>query len=120
MFNILSHQGNANQNDLEIHRSDWRRSKTHKAACAAEDVEKREYSLLLGGLKTCTTTLEKKIKTSLCLKCLEYLGKSTVSFLIDLDLIFYHGNKERCISTCIIDLISISLCIDLRLVQLYN
>jgi hypothetical protein len=44
MFNIHSHQGNANQNNPEIpaHQSEWLRSKTQVTADAGEDVEKEE------------------------------------------------------------------------------
>ena len=46
MFNILTHQGNANQNDPEIplHQSEWLRSKIQMTADAGEDVEKEEHS----------------------------------------------------------------------------
>jgi hypothetical protein len=50
MFNILSHQGNANQNNPEIppHTSQNGRSKTQMTADAGEDVEKEEHSSIVG------------------------------------------------------------------------
>jgi hypothetical protein len=57
MFNILTHQGNANQNNPEIpHASqNWYqqkplRSKTQVTADAGEDVEKEEHSSIAGGI----------------------------------------------------------------------
>ena len=52
MFNILNHQGNANQNNLEIlpHQSEWPRSKIQMTADADEDVEKEEHSSIAGGI----------------------------------------------------------------------
>jgi len=52
MSNILSHQGNANQNNPEIstsHQSEWLRSKTPATADAGKDVEKEEHSSIAGG-----------------------------------------------------------------------
>ena len=52
MFNILNHQGNANQNNPEIpsHQSEWLRSKIQVTADAGEDVENEEYSSIVGGI----------------------------------------------------------------------
>jgi hypothetical protein len=51
MFNILSHQGNGNQDDPEIlHQSEWLRSKTQVTVDAGEDVEKEEHSYIDGGI----------------------------------------------------------------------
>ena len=52
MFNIPSHQGNANQNNPEIppRQSEWLRSKTQVTADAVEDVKKEEYSSTVGGV----------------------------------------------------------------------
>jgi hypothetical protein len=60
MFNISSHQGNANQNNPEItsQQLEWIRSKTQVTADAGEDVEKDEHSSLLVGLQTGTSSLE--------------------------------------------------------------
>jgi hypothetical protein len=46
MFNILSHQGNANQNSTELttHQSEWLKSKIQVAADPVKDVEKEDYS----------------------------------------------------------------------------
>jgi hypothetical protein len=51
MFNILSHQENASQNDLEIPphtKSEWLRSKTQVTEDAGKDVEKKEHSSVAG------------------------------------------------------------------------
>jgi hypothetical protein len=51
MLNILSHQGNANQNISEIpldNQSEWLRSKTQETAHAGEDVEQGEYFIASG------------------------------------------------------------------------
>jgi hypothetical protein len=59
MFNILSHRGNANQNDPETLASEWLRSKTHRTAHAGKDVEQGEHSSTAGvQVHTCTITLE--------------------------------------------------------------
>jgi hypothetical protein len=53
MFNILNHQGNTNQNNLEIPpvtQSEWLRSKIQVTADAGEDVEKEEHSSTAGGI----------------------------------------------------------------------
>jgi hypothetical protein len=53
MFNILNHQGNANQNNLEIplHTSQkWLRSKIQVTADAGKDVEKEEHFSIAGGI----------------------------------------------------------------------
>ena len=53
MFNILNHQGNANQNNPEIqpHTSqEWVRSKIQVTADAGKDVEKEEHSSIVGGI----------------------------------------------------------------------
>jgi hypothetical protein len=53
MFNILNHQGNANQNNPEIPlhtRSEWLRSRIQVTADAGEDVEKEEHSSIVGGV----------------------------------------------------------------------
>jgi hypothetical protein len=49
MFNILNHQGNANQNDPEIlpHTS---QNVTQVTADPSEDVEKEEHSSIAGGI----------------------------------------------------------------------
>ena len=52
MFNSLNHQGDTNQNTLEIpstsHQSEWLRSKIQVTADAGEDVEKEEHSSIAG------------------------------------------------------------------------
>jgi hypothetical protein len=55
MFNILSHQGNATQNnsDSTSHQSKWLRSKTQVTAYAGKDVEKKEHSSIAGGIASC-------------------------------------------------------------------
>ena len=52
MFSILSHQGNANQNDSDpfLDQSEWLRSKTQVTADAGEDVEQGEHSSIAGGI----------------------------------------------------------------------
>jgi hypothetical protein len=53
MFNILNHQGNANQNNPEIppHTSqNSLNSKTQVTADVGEDVEKEEYTSISGGI----------------------------------------------------------------------
>ena len=52
MFNILNHQGNANQNNPEIpsHQSEWLRSKIQVTADAGEDVENGKHSSIVGGI----------------------------------------------------------------------
>ena len=52
MFNILSHQENANQNNPEIpsHQSEWLRSKTQVTADVVEYVVKEEHSSIAGGI----------------------------------------------------------------------
>jgi hypothetical protein len=53
MFNILSHQGNTNQNDPEIlphNQPEWLRSKTQVTTDAGEDVKKEEHSSIAGGI----------------------------------------------------------------------
>ena len=46
MVNILNHQGNANQNNPEIPL----RSKIQVTADAGKDVEKEQYSSIVGGI----------------------------------------------------------------------
>ena len=61
MFNILNYQGNANQNNPEIPshtQSEWLRSKIQVTANAGKNVEKEEHSSTVGGIASCTTTLE--------------------------------------------------------------
>jgi hypothetical protein len=51
MLSLLSHQGNAIQNDPEIlfsHQPEWLRSKTQATIDAGEDVEKGEHSSIAG------------------------------------------------------------------------
>jgi hypothetical protein len=52
MFNILSHQGNASQNNIDIplhiSQSEWVRSKTRVTADACKDVEKEQHSSIAG------------------------------------------------------------------------
>ena len=54
MLNILSHQGNANQNNPETlyasHQSEWLRSKTQVTANAGEDAEEEEHFFITGGI----------------------------------------------------------------------
>jgi hypothetical protein len=52
MFNILSHQRNANQNNPEIplHTSQNGKKKIQVRADAGEDVEKEEHSSIVGGI----------------------------------------------------------------------
>ena len=52
MFNVLNHQGNANQNNPEIpsHQSEWLRSKIQVTADAGEDMEKAVYSPIVSGI----------------------------------------------------------------------
>jgi hypothetical protein len=47
MFNILSHQGHANQ--YILHSSEWLKSNTQMIADAEEDVEQEEISSIAGG-----------------------------------------------------------------------
>ena len=49
MFNMLIHQGNANQNgpEISLHTS---QIKTHKTAGAGKNVEKEEHSSPAGGI----------------------------------------------------------------------
>jgi hypothetical protein len=51
MFNILSHQENANQNDSEtiLQLSEWLRSKTQLTVHAGDDVEQGEHFSIAGG-----------------------------------------------------------------------
>jgi hypothetical protein len=50
MVNILSHQGNASQNDPEIHHIPilMAKIKTQATTYAGEDVEKEEHSFIVG------------------------------------------------------------------------
>ena len=50
MFNMLRHQGNSNQNNLEISSHPVRKAKikTQERAGAGEDVEKEEHSSTAG------------------------------------------------------------------------
>jgi hypothetical protein len=52
MFNILNHQGNANQNNPNStsHQSEWLRSKIQVTADAGEDSEKEEHFSNVGGI----------------------------------------------------------------------
>jgi hypothetical protein len=51
MFNILNHQGNANQNNRRFHlRSEWLRSKFQLTADAGKVVEKEEHSSISVGI----------------------------------------------------------------------
>jgi hypothetical protein len=52
MFNILSHQVNANQNNTS-HQSEWLRSITQVTADAGKDVEKEEHSSIVGRIASC-------------------------------------------------------------------
>jgi hypothetical protein len=56
MFNILTHQGNANQNNLEIppHQSEWLGSKTQVTADVGKYMEKKEHSSNAGGFASKT------------------------------------------------------------------
>jgi hypothetical protein len=52
MFKILSHQGNANQNDNEIpflYLTEWLRAKPQVTVHAGKDVEQGEHSSIAGG-----------------------------------------------------------------------
>jgi hypothetical protein len=52
-MSTLNHQGNANQNNLEIptsHQSEWLRSIIQVRADAGGDVEKEEHSSITGGV----------------------------------------------------------------------
>ena len=52
MFNILSHQGNANQTTLRFHLTPVRMAKiTQVIADAGEDVEKEEHSSIPGEIE---------------------------------------------------------------------
>jgi hypothetical protein len=54
MFSILSHHGNANQNNPKIstsHQSKWLRSKIQVTTDAGRDVEKEELSSIAGGIE---------------------------------------------------------------------
>jgi hypothetical protein len=50
MFNILSYQENANQNNSEI--PPHTGSKTHVTVDAGKDVEKEEHSSIVGGISS--------------------------------------------------------------------
>jgi hypothetical protein len=52
MFNILSHQGNVNQNnsDSTSHQAERLRIKSQVTADAGEDVEKEEHFSITGGI----------------------------------------------------------------------
>jgi hypothetical protein len=52
MFNILNHQGNANQNnpDSTSHQSEWLGSKIQVTADGGEDMKKKEHSSIVGGI----------------------------------------------------------------------
>jgi hypothetical protein len=61
MFNILSHQGNANRNDPEIPPTPIRMAKIKTSQVTThvgKDMEKEEHSPMLVGLQTGRTTLE--------------------------------------------------------------
>jgi hypothetical protein len=67
MFNILSHQGNANQNNSKIPSYTCQnvlRSKNQVIAHAGKDVEQGEHFSLQVGVQTCTTTLEINLAVS--------------------------------------------------------
>ena len=57
MFNILSHQGNTNQNNLRFHLPPVRMAKIKKkpreTAGAGEIVEKKAHSSIAGGIASC-------------------------------------------------------------------
>jgi hypothetical protein len=55
MFDILSHQGNANQNDHEILAKI--KKKTQVTVQAEKNVEQGEHTSFADGVETCTTTL---------------------------------------------------------------
>jgi hypothetical protein len=52
MFNILNHQGNANQNNLRFHLTPVRMAKIkiQVTSDAGEDVEKEEHSSIVSGI----------------------------------------------------------------------
>ena len=54
MFNILSLQRNANQNNPKVlpHTSQWIRSKTQVTADIGKDVEKEEHSIIASGISS--------------------------------------------------------------------
>ena len=59
MLNVLSHQGNANQNNPEFspHQSEWLRLKTQETVGTGEDVDKEEHYSTAGGIGgPCYTT----------------------------------------------------------------
>jgi hypothetical protein len=70
MFNIFSHQGNANQNDSEIppythlHLAKIKKKKKKPQGTALEAVKHREHSSSAGRVQTCTTTLEINLAVS--------------------------------------------------------
>jgi hypothetical protein len=65
MFNILTHQGNANQKNPEIPytslQSEWLSSKTQVTEDAGEDVEKEEHSSIAGGIESWYNHCEKSV-----------------------------------------------------------
>ena len=62
MFNILSHQGNANQNNPEI--LPHTRSKMQVTADPGEDVEKELHSFIVGGIASWYNHSENQSVTS--------------------------------------------------------
>ena len=61
MFNITSHQGNTNQNHNEmsfLHQLEWQKLIRRETKSVGEDVEKRERSYTLVGMRAGTATLE--------------------------------------------------------------
>ena len=52
MFNILNHQGNANENNPEITpHTEWLTSKIQVTADACKDVKKEEHFSIAGGIE---------------------------------------------------------------------
>jgi len=48
MFNVITHQGNANQ---KMHQAEWLRSKIQLTADSGHNVEKEEDSSIIGGIE---------------------------------------------------------------------
>ena len=66
MFNILSHQGNPNQNDSDssLHTPEWLRSSTQGTPYAGKMWSKGNTLSLVVWVQTCTTTLETNLEVS--------------------------------------------------------
>ena len=62
MLNITRHQGNANQNYITSHLSQWLISTTQEETDVGENAEKGETHALLVGMQTGAATVENSVE----------------------------------------------------------